>query len=196
MELSTKQKIVFATIECIEKEGINAVTIRSIAREADVNSAAINYYFGSKEKLIEEVFDYLQRDFLMDFKELIGRNADLRTTVEELLLYMLQGTIKYPNIVRAALYEPFINNNNNCVYIEKLNELCLELYKKIEKEYMVHDGKKQKVNIVQLISSSLLVGVFPGFFKDFLAMDLKDEETLKDYARNMADVFVNAVTKL
>lgn len=193
MELSTKQKIVFATIECIEKEGINAVTTRSIAREANVNSAAINYYFGSKEKLIDEVFDYLQKDFLMDFTEMIGKDADLRTTVEELVVYMMQGTIKYPNIVRAVLYEPFINNNDNCVYIDKVNELCRELYKKIGRERVIHDEKMHRVNIVQLISSSLLVGVFPGFFKDFLGMDLKDEETLKDYARNLADVFVNAI---
>lgn len=193
MELSTKQKIVFATIECIEKEGINAITTRSIAREANVNSAAINYYFGSKEKLIDEVFDYLQKDFLMDFTELIGKDADLRTTVEELVLYMMQGTIRYPNIVRAVLYEPFINNNDNCVYVDKLNELCRELYKKIDREHGVHDEKQYRVNIVQLISSCLLVGVFPGFFKDFLGMDLKNEEALKDYARNLADVFVNTI---
>lgn len=193
MELSTKQKIVFATIECIEKEGINAITTRSIAREADVNSAAINYYFGSKERLIDEVFDYLQKDFLMDFTELIGKDADLKTTVEELVLYMMEGTIKYPNIVRAVLYEPFINNNNNCVYVDKLNELCRELYKKIDREYGVHDARLQRVNIVQLISSCLLMGVFPWFFKDFLEMDLKDEEALKNYARNLADVFVNAI---
>ena len=33
-----------------------AVTLRSIAAAADVNVAAVNYYFGSKEKLFEEMF--------------------------------------------------------------------------------------------------------------------------------------------
>src|SRR4051794_37920404 len=36
--------------------GPSAVTLRSIAAAADVNVAAVNYYFGSKEKLFEEMF--------------------------------------------------------------------------------------------------------------------------------------------
>jgi AcrR family transcriptional regulator len=37
-------------------EGPAAVTLRSIAAAAEVNVAAVNYYFGSKEKLFEEMF--------------------------------------------------------------------------------------------------------------------------------------------
>jgi AcrR family transcriptional regulator len=37
-------------------EGPAAVTLRSIAAAADVNVAAVNYYFGSKDKLFEEMF--------------------------------------------------------------------------------------------------------------------------------------------
>jgi AcrR family transcriptional regulator len=38
------------------RAGPSAVTLRSIAAAADVNVAAVNYYFGSKEKLFEEMF--------------------------------------------------------------------------------------------------------------------------------------------
>ncbi len=38
------------------REGPAAVTLRSIAAAAQVNVAAVNYYFGSKEKLFEEMF--------------------------------------------------------------------------------------------------------------------------------------------
>jgi AcrR family transcriptional regulator len=37
-------------------EGPAAVTLRSIAAAAGVNVAAVNYYFGSKDKLFEEMF--------------------------------------------------------------------------------------------------------------------------------------------
>jgi len=37
-------------------EGPAAVTLRSIAAAADVNVAAVNYYFGSKDKLFEKMF--------------------------------------------------------------------------------------------------------------------------------------------
>jgi AcrR family transcriptional regulator len=42
--------------ELFAREGPSAVTLRSIAAAAEVNIAAVNYYFGSKEKLFEEMF--------------------------------------------------------------------------------------------------------------------------------------------
>jgi AcrR family transcriptional regulator len=42
--------------ELFAREGPSAVTLRSIAAAADVNVAAVNYYFGSKEKLFEQMF--------------------------------------------------------------------------------------------------------------------------------------------
>lgn len=192
MELSTKQKIILATIGCIEKEGINAVTIRSIGKEANVNSAAINYHFGSKEKLIEEAFDYIQKDFMMDFTEIINKDMDLRKIVEELLLYILQGTIRYPNIVKAVLYEPFFNNNYNGVFINKLNALCEELCSKVNKQ-PASDKEKNKIAVIQLTASSLFMGIFPCIFKDFANIDLRDENVLKEYIKTLSNIFVNAI---
>jgi AcrR family transcriptional regulator len=193
MEISTKQKIVLATIECIEKEGINAVTIRSIGREANVNSAAINYYFGSKDKLIEEAFDYIQKDFIMDFTEIINKDNDLRAILEELLLYIFQGTIKYPNIVKAVLHEPFFNNNYEGIFIKKINALGEELCNRLIKQH-ISDKEKNKTAVIQLISSTLFIGIFPCIFKDFANIDLRDENVLKDYIKKLSDVFIAAIS--
>lgn len=193
MELSVKQKIVLATIECIEKEGINAVTIRSIGREADVNSAAINYYFGSKEKLIEEAFDHIQKDFMMDFTEIIDNDKDLKTIVEELLLYVIQGIVKYPNVAKSIFYEPFTNNKYDGIFITKLNALCEELYNKINRQQAKGEKEKNKIAIVQLIASSLFIGIFPCIFKDFSSIDLRNEEVMKDYVKKMANIFINII---
>jgi AcrR family transcriptional regulator len=62
IELSTKSRI-FATATRLYAEfGLDAVPLRDIAREADVNGAAINYHFGSKEQLIREIFRRLLED--------------------------------------------------------------------------------------------------------------------------------------
>lgn len=193
MELSVKQKIVLATIECIEKEGINAVTIRSIGKEAAVNSAAINYYFGSKEKLIEEAFDHIQKDFMMDYIEIINRDLELKVIIEELLLYMLQGTVRYPNIMRAVLYEPFINSDYNNVFITKINTLCEELYNKINRQEK-KVNTENKFAVIQLMASSLFLGMFPPTFKDFSAIDLRDEKVLMDFVKKQAEIFIKIIS--
>jgi AcrR family transcriptional regulator len=51
-----RTSILDAAEDLFSREGPSAVTLRSIAAAADVNIAAVNYYFGSKEKLFEEMF--------------------------------------------------------------------------------------------------------------------------------------------
>ena len=50
-------KIIEAAIACIEKYGYGETTVRKIAAQADVNVAAVNYYFGSKDELINRALE-------------------------------------------------------------------------------------------------------------------------------------------
>ncbi len=53
---STRGRILDTAELLFAREGPTAVTLRAIAAAADVNVAAVNYHFGSKEKLFEEMF--------------------------------------------------------------------------------------------------------------------------------------------
>ena len=50
-----KEHIINTAIELFATKGFEGTSIRDIAAAADVNLAMINYYFGSKEKLFEEL---------------------------------------------------------------------------------------------------------------------------------------------
>ena len=54
----TKLAIVLAAGELFAEHGLEGTSIRPIAQKAGVNTAAINYHFGSKEKLYTEVLRY------------------------------------------------------------------------------------------------------------------------------------------
>ena len=53
---NTKQQILDAAACLFAEHGIGAVPLRRIIAEANVNSAAIHYHFGSKEELVKAVF--------------------------------------------------------------------------------------------------------------------------------------------
>ena len=53
----TKTKILEVAEELFGDQGLDRVSIRDITEAADVNLAAVNYHFGSKEVLIEAVFE-------------------------------------------------------------------------------------------------------------------------------------------
>jgi AcrR family transcriptional regulator len=57
MAIDTKQTILNTAERLISEKGIDAVSLRLITSEAKVNLAAVHYHFGSKEALVEKVFE-------------------------------------------------------------------------------------------------------------------------------------------
>lgn len=59
MKLSEKQiEILGAAERVFGRRGIDAASVREIAKEANINIAMISYYFGSKDKLVENLFSW------------------------------------------------------------------------------------------------------------------------------------------
>ncbi len=53
---STKDRILGAAEELFAQYGFAGTSLRQVTSHADVNIAAVNYHFGSKENLVNEVF--------------------------------------------------------------------------------------------------------------------------------------------
>ena len=59
MDFNDKQIKIIETAEALFAEtGFSGTSVRDIADKADINVAMISYYFGSKEKLLEALFNY------------------------------------------------------------------------------------------------------------------------------------------
>jgi len=53
---NTKERILGAAEELFAIHGFSGTSLRQVTSRADVNIAAVNYHFGSKENLVNEVF--------------------------------------------------------------------------------------------------------------------------------------------
>jgi TetR/AcrR family transcriptional regulator, regulator of cefoperazone and chloramphenicol sensitivity len=93
-----EEKIINATIDCIDLYGISGATNRHIAQVAGVNLAAINYYFRTKEALIQRVMEItLKNAFdLSDITPTPGESASERCIA--ILMHIIQGGLRYPGI--------------------------------------------------------------------------------------------------
>ena len=55
-QFSTKDRILGAAEELFAQHGFSGTSLRQVTALADVNIAAVNYHFGSKDNLVHEVF--------------------------------------------------------------------------------------------------------------------------------------------
>ena len=53
VETSLRERLLDAAVECFTTDGIGAASLRSIAIAAGVTPAMVNYYFGSKDNLLQ-----------------------------------------------------------------------------------------------------------------------------------------------
>jgi AcrR family transcriptional regulator len=63
---ATREKIIKAASRAFARDGYDGASIRTIVAEADVNQAAINYHFGSKESLYRAVLQTALRALMSD----------------------------------------------------------------------------------------------------------------------------------
>lgn len=63
---STKDRILHAAEELFAQQGFASTSLRQVTSRADVNIAAVNYHFGSKDNLVNEVFRRRMDDMSAD----------------------------------------------------------------------------------------------------------------------------------
>ncbi|HEX3045116.1 MAG TPA: TetR/AcrR family transcriptional regulator [Bacillota bacterium] len=181
-EKSVREKIILATFNCIEKEGIHTLTTRSIAKEAGVNSAAINYYFGTKEKLIEEALRYAIDNALGDSAEIMtGQHDDPNLNLYIIFSFFFTGMLRYPGLMKALFYDPFISDDYTGTFLKRFSALLEEFLQKIEPLISDENRAGLKLSLIQMCSSVVAMGLFPSLFQDFLDFDFRDPNRQKEY---------------
>ncbi|MCM3699050.1 TetR/AcrR family transcriptional regulator [Paenibacillus macerans] len=101
--LTTKKNILNATLELIKTEGADQVTLRKITAAANVNLALVNYYFGSKDKLINEALKMLLTSFQDKFAVLDDTTLDPKDRLKTFMLQYVDYILQYPGLLQEVL---------------------------------------------------------------------------------------------
>jgi len=92
---STKQRILEAAENLFARHGFAGASLRQVTATAQVNLAAVNYHFGSKDRLIEEVFrrrlDELNARRLVALKRALARS---KPTLEDVLAAFIKPALE------------------------------------------------------------------------------------------------------
>lgn len=131
--LSKEENILLAAEEIFAKKGFSATSTREISAAANVNISMISYYFGSKEKLYEKIFEYRMNEGI-DFAAMLSERNDLQAWQKlELLIdrfmYRLQNMKNFYTIFQREQ----LNLNNPLIVdiIKKFKSGFINQYSKI-----------------------------------------------------------------
>lgn len=174
MDLNTEQKILKAAISVFQKKGMAGARMQEIADEAQINKAMLHYYFKSKHKLFEAVFQQAFNQFAPHINSVFNSDAPVIQKLEHFVDRYISFVQDNPYIPSFLIQE--INNNPEFAHsffkvqggpdpkrfkqqIER--EIALGILKRI-------DPKQFLLNLFSLTAFSFAA---PGLVKGLLDID-------------------------
>lgn len=113
---STEDRVKQAATKVFLEKGFDGTTTRDIAREAGLNSALVNYYFRSKEKLFAAVFNDMLRLFFQGLNDIINQPISLRDKIGAMIEHDFRMFKEHNNLSNFVINEihrdssPFLNS--------------------------------------------------------------------------------------
>ncbi|MDD4384495.1 MAG: TetR/AcrR family transcriptional regulator [Bacteroidales bacterium] len=194
----TEEKIFEAATAVFIEKGMDGARMQEIADRAGINKSLLHYYYRSKDKLFNAVFEAIIRLLFQKFAPVL----DEKLTLEEKIRFFLREHISFlqqnPRLAPFVLNE--INRNPEIVkkFIEKLDFITLwnTLKTQHQEEFLKYNITRE--SIPQLITSILALSVFPFAARTLIASIFETNEfSFDDYIEQRkeyaADFVVNAI---
>jgi AcrR family transcriptional regulator len=186
-----RRRIFASTVRLLGREGIQALTVRSIAREAGVNIAAVNYYFGSKDALVEEVL----RTTLDEMAGLPGdlldeENLEISARMQAFFQGLMGAVLKYPGLVRAHLYAPLMQGDFDGPFVRRFRGFLEDIETQLKQKRVKVEHAEPRTAIVQMVSAVLLPALLPKMFEPFTGAKFSDPNVLRDYVASLLDCYL------
>ncbi len=182
MEFNEKQLAIISTAEKLfSVTGFNGTSVRDIAKAANVNVAMISYYFGSKEKLMEAVFEQKTNNMRLKIENLI-QNKEM-TSLEKVFVLIDDYVAKFMSqqyFHKVMLLEQLSNNTGDVARL--IHELKVRNQASIKK--LIREGQKSgefKKSIDDVFLMATIVGtVSQMIISEFFYREVNGLEHLSD----------------
>ena len=95
---STEDKILEAAKNVFVAKGMDGARMQEIADEAGINKALLHYYFRSKERLFEAIFDEIIKFAFPKITRIVQSDEPIVTKIEQVIDAYINLLIKHPFI--------------------------------------------------------------------------------------------------
>ncbi|MDG3583728.1 TetR/AcrR family transcriptional regulator [Galbibacter pacificus] len=164
MEFNEKQIHIFEVTERMFAENsYDGTSIRAIAKEAGINIAMISYYFGSKEKLLEQLLNYKTANFTIELESALSSSDDYLKKVDNIITLLVRRIHKNRRVYKIIHFE--YSNGNRQIDFESYLKTKKENYSIIER--FIKNGQlagvfSKDVNIPLIVPTVL--GTYFNFY--------------------------------
>lgn len=200
--LTKEENILFAAEKLFAQKGFKGTSTREISSAADVNISMISYYFGSKEKLYEEVLMYRANQSRNFASEVLSRTDINEWEKLILIIERFSENIKTNKDYYIIMQREQLHTNNPSIkkMLRETKMSFMTMYSQLLEEGCEKGVFKNKVPSYLLhstISGTLFFSInTKKMYKEFLGVKGSDESFEEDFYKELNQHIKNILKHL
>jgi AcrR family transcriptional regulator len=180
---NVRELLIQATMKLLSKsDKPTKITARLIAGEANVNLAMINYYFQSKDALVNIAVSRIMEDRAEELKQIRISNLPPRQRLKEFLIAMSDITNEYSELTKPTI--PFL-------LLEGDIELPYYILPMIKEHFGDRRSETQcRIMAYEMISFTQLIFYRSSDFLKYTGVDIDDKKQRNALFQTMLDNYM------
>ncbi len=198
-ELQTEEQILEAAKQIFQEQGFAGARMQEIADEADINKSMLHYYFRSKDKLFQKVFQDSIRQFFPEILKVLNADLALVPKIEKLVETYYDMFKKHPHLPRFVIHEMNQHPERFKEFVKNTGIEIPELFvKQIRAE--MESSTMRKIDPREFIINTIGLSVFPLIARPMIetVFEMNDDQYqhfLEQRKKELPKFIINAVKK-
>jgi AcrR family transcriptional regulator len=198
-ELNTEQTILKAAKKIFIQKGMDGARMQEIADEAGINKALLHYYFRSKDKLFEAIFQDAILKFIPGMMEMLQSDLPLFKKIEIFTGNYIDAFIENPFIPGFIMHELSRDPSKIAAMVKNSGVRPEAFISQINKE--IETGSIVPIDPYHLIVNILSMCIFPFAARPILLNVLfrKDPDAYAGFIaqrkKEVPEFIINAIRK-
>lgn len=169
--------------ELIAKKGFEGTSVRDISAKANINVAMISYYFGSKEKMMVNLYQYRVQKTRENFAEFTQTIKDGRPEMQlkEIINFLVKQLLTY-NYFHGFVTQELRHDERVKNTLLEFYQTCVTVLDEVIQKGIVSGVFKRAAKSEDIVSTLIGTVVFTIRNKNFYEKYLKGNE--QDYLLN------------
>ena len=166
--------------ELIAKKGFEGTSVRDISAKANINVAMISYYFGSKEKMMVNLYQYRvqkTRETFAEFTQTI-KDGKPEMQLKEIIHFLVKQLLTY-NYFHGFVTQELRHDERVKNTLLEFYQTCVTVLDEVIQKGIVSGVFKRAAKSEDIVSTLIGTVVFTIRNKNFYEMYLKGNE--QDY---------------
>lgn len=199
-ERQTEEQILEAAEEVFQQQGFAGARMQKIADEAGINKSMLHYYFRSKDKLFQKIFQESVRQFIPVIFKVLNSDLALVPKVEKLVETYYEIFKENPHLPSFVIHEMNQHPDRFKEFMSTvgIEEMPAKFAKQVQAE--VEAGQMKRIDPKEFIVNTIALCVFPVIARPMVqtVFKMNDEQFIQflEYRKKELPKFIlNAVKK-